>query len=146
MTDIVEKYFELVISIFMYIAAAALAILVVASTYEPIIVQGQDKTFISSDGLQEFDSRDLYGRDILLMLLNADSSIPEPKAIRINGSPVIKIDNNFFAQKISNISSIYSSTGDYKLSTMLDWKVESVEYIYSGTDAPYIRYNLKEVP
>lgn len=145
MIDIVERYLEIAISIFIYVSSALLTLTLLMFAQDPIITQGSDKTFIESTGVQVWDEHELYGEDILLMLLNLDSMSPYPKAIRLNDSPVIKLDNQFLVYKITNVGNIYTESGEYKLSTMLDWKVTSKEFVYSGTDAPYIQYILEEV-
>ena len=146
MSEIIEKYIEISVSIFIYIASAILTLTILVFARDPIIIQGNDKTFIESTGVQQLYKSNTYGYDILLMLMNVDEMAPYPKAIKINDTPVIKINNEFIAYKMRNVSFIYSSTGTYKLSNMLHYKVISEEFVYSGPDAPYIHYILQEVP
>lgn len=145
MTDVLERYIELAVSIFLYVSASVLTLGLLIFARDPIVEQGSDKTFIESTGVQELYEEELYGSDILLMLLNTDSMTPYPKAIRINDTPVIKLDNAFLAYKMKNIGAIYSSYGEYKLHDMLDWSVTKREYVYEGSDAPYIKFTLEEV-
>lgn len=145
MVEIVDKYIEIAITIFIYVTSATLTIALLVIANNPIIEQSSDKTFIESTGVQEIYDADSYGYDILILLLNADSMAPYPKAIKINNTPVIKLTNEFIAHKMGNVSNIYSIGGDYKLSTILDHKIVSEEYVYKGIDAPYIHYVLKEV-
>lgn len=146
MTSILEKYLEVAISIFLYVTSAALTLTLLVFAQDPIITQGSDKTLVESAGVQQMYESTEYGRDILLMLLNTDPMSPYPKAIKINNTPVIKLDNDFIASKMRNLAAIYSANGQYKLSTMLDYKVSSYKYVYEGTDAPYIQYTLEVAP
>lgn len=145
MDDIILKYIEIGVSIFIYVSAAAVTVTLLALCQNPIIEQGEDKTFATSQGVQYWEDYDIYGRDLLLMLFNTDPMSPFPRAIKINNTPVIKLDKSFVADKMKNVSEIYSSQGQYRLSTMLDWKVVEEKYVYDGADAPYIHYVLEEV-
>lgn len=146
MTSVIEKYIELSISVFLYITSAALTLTLLVLASDPIITQGSDKSFVESAGIQQVQESTEYGRDLLLMLLNTDPMTPYPRAIKINDTPVIKLDNDFIAAKMRNISAIYSASGPYKLSTMLNYKIASYEYVYEGTGAPYIQYRLEVAP
>jgi hypothetical protein len=146
MIDIVNKWFDMAVSIFIYVMCTGLTVTLMVVAQEPIINSNSDKTFMESTGVQEKQENELYGNDILFMLLNSDEMTPYPKAIKINDSPVIKLDNNFIATKMNNISVIYSESGEYKLKKMMNWKIIDKKFVYSGTDAPYIQYILKEVP
>lgn len=143
--EVIEDFLEIATSIFLYVMAAALTLTLLVFCQDPIIQLGQDKTLVESEGVQQLYKENTYGYDILLMLLNTDEMSPFPKAIKINNSPVLKLTNEFIANKMSNITKVYSASGSYKLSTMLDYVVTSEEYVYSGTDAPYIHYILEEV-
>lgn len=145
MIDVLEKYIEIAVSVFLYVSAAVLTVGVLIFAQDPIVTQGSDKTFVESTGVQQLYEADIYGKDILLMLLNTDSMSPYPKAIKINDTPVIQLNNAFIAYKMRNVSAIYSASGEYKLSKMLDWKVTNKKYVYEGVGAPYIHYTLKEV-
>lgn len=145
MTEVLEKYIEIAASIFIYVTAAVLTLGLLIVAREPIIKQGSDKTLVESTGVQQYYESELYGYDLLLMLLNLDSMSPYPKAIKINDTPVINLNNAFLAYKMRNVASIYSATGDYKLSKMLNYKVTDKKYVYEGADAPYIHYTLEEV-
>lgn len=146
MSEIIEKYIEIAVSIFLYIVSASLTLTVLVFAREPIILQGSDKTFIESAGIQQLYENETYGYDILMMLMNVDDMAPYPKAIKINNTPVIKLSNEFIAYKMRNVSLIYANSGEYKLSDMLHYKVVSEEFVYNGPDAPYIHYTLEEVP
>lgn len=144
MSDVVSKYIEICTSIFIFVVSASfvLSLMVVCST--PIINLDSDKTMIESDGVQQHYVADMYGYDILAMLINTDPMSPYPKAIRINNSPVLKLDNAFLAYKMRNVSVVYQHGGSYGLSDMLDWKVTSRTFVYDAPDAPYIQYKLEE--
>lgn len=110
---------------------------------EPIIIYGEDKTFIESTGQQERYPAELYGSDILEMLINTDQMNPYPKAIRINNAPVIKLDNAFVTNKMKVVASIYAANGQYRLSTMLDYKVTDSYFVYDDGPTPYIQLKLE---
>lgn len=145
MFEVVEKYYQIGISIFVFILSATFTGNLLWFAREPIIVQGSDKTFIESTGVQEHYDSELFGYDILLMLMNVDDMTPYPRAIRINDGPIIKIDNSYVAYKMKNVALIYDAEGDYKLSLMLNYKVTTQEYIYDIPGTPYIQYTLEEV-
>lgn len=145
MTEVVEKYIELACIIFLFVLSAFLTANLLWVASDPIINLGEDKTFQESAGVQTWDYHHIYGKDILLMLLNTDEMTPYPRAIKINDTPVIKLDNAFMATKMRNVSAIYSSSGNWKLSSMLNWEVISSDYVYEGADAPYIHYVLEAV-
>lgn len=145
MTEVLSKYLEVAVSIFIYVTASILTLALLITAREPIIEQGSDKTLVESTGVQKHYESELYGYDLLLMLLNLDSMSPYPKAIKINDTPVINLNNAFLAYKMRNVAAIYSETGDYKLSKMLNYKVTSKKYVYEGADAPYMHYTLEEV-
>lgn len=145
MTEAIERLFEYGTSIFIIVLSATLTSLFLYTASEPIIIQGTDKTYVDALGVQEWETHEKYGRDILFSLINTDIMSPYPRAIKINDTPVIKIDNLFLTTKMRNVAMIYSSTGEYKLSTMLDWKVTSEKYVYDDGDFAYIHYTLEEV-
>lgn len=145
MTEILNKYIEIAASIYIYVLSAVMVVSFLVFAREPIIEQGEDKTLISSTGVQEWDNYDMTGRDILFMLINTDPMSPYPMAVRINDTPVIDISDEYVTKKLSKVGQIYVSSGEYKLSEMLDWKVTNKYYVYEGPDAPYIQYILEEV-
>lgn len=145
MIEVLERYMEIAISIFIYVVSATFTVTVLVSATVPIMPIMGDKTFIESTGVQELYEADVYGYDILLMLLNTDPMSPYPKGIKINNSPVLRIDNSFIAYKMKNVAVVYSPVGDYKLSLMLKYKVTNIDYVYKGIDSPYIHFTLKEV-
>ena len=144
MDEVVSTYLEMAVSIFIYVACTAMTLSLLAFAQNPIITLGSDKTLVESAGVQQEYKAVIYGRDLLLSLLNTDVMSPPPKSIKINDTPVIKLDNSFLANKVGNVSTIYSNTGVYKLSSMLNWTVTSTEYVYTGPGAPYIHIILEE--
>lgn len=146
MNDVLDSLFEVIIYIIVCIIAAASTLSFVAATRQPVLLNVEDKTMIESIGTQYRYEAEVYGRDLLLMLLNTDAMSPFPKGIKINDSPVIRIDNEFISHKMENIGVIYSSSGAYKLSAMLDYIVKSTTYVYKSPDipnSPYIHYVLE---
>ena len=145
MSDIIIKYVGLAFSIFIFAASSANVFMLLNNASEPIVELGSDKTFVESTGVQKTYEQELYGSDILMMLLNTDAMTPYPRAIKINDTPVIKLDNSFITAKIRNTGNIYSPSGQWGLKNMLDWKVVSKKYVYDDPEGPYIHYELEEV-
>lgn len=143
MSDVIDKYLEIAVSIFIYVSCAVLTVSLLICCQDPIVTLTNDKTFVESEGVQQLEEHKTYGSDLLAMLINVDIMSPYPKAIKINNTPVIRMDNEFLAYKMRNVGSIYSSGGQHKLSLMLDYVVTSTRYVYKGADAPYIEYILE---
>lgn len=94
-----------------------------------------EKTAIDTDDIISEPAADRYGKDLLASLVNTDEFAPYPNAIRIDGSPVLKLDNTFVVMKFVNLAEVYSSTGPYKLSTKLNNKIQAVRFeTYGGVD------------
>jgi len=110
---------------------------------KPIAASLEDKTAVVAGGSVERIKTVKTGKDLVSMLVIVDENTPYPRAIKINESPVIIIDASWVANKQSNLSSMFSASGDVKLSTMLDWKVESVTFVDDSTN-DYWHYVLKE--
>lgn len=145
MIEVLERYIEFVTTIVLVAVAATITVVLVSQCATPIVELTDDKSMVPSTGVQEWEEHTLYGRDLLLMLINLDLMSPYPKAIRINDTPVLRIDNSFIMYKMRNVATIYASSGQYKLSTMLDWEITNIDYVYSGEGAPYIQYTLEDV-
>lgn len=138
MNDVMNKYIELSVSIFIFIASITFLSFFLSVTKNPIIEVSTDKTLIESTGVQEQQYNDMYGKDILLMLLNTDEMCPYPRAIRINSGSIIKLDDTFIAYKMNYISNLYVNEN---FKDMLDYKVTSSVLVYDE-DVPYIQYTL----
>lgn len=94
-----------------------------------------EKTAIDTEDIISEPAADRYGKDLLASLVNTDEFAPYPNAIRIDGSPVLKLDNTFVVMKFVNLAEVYSSTGPYKLSTKLNNKIQAVRFeTYGGVD------------
>lgn len=145
MIEVLERYIEFVTTIVLVAVAATITVVLVSQCATPIVELTDDKSMVPSTGVQEWEEHTLYGRDLLLMLINLDLMSPYPKAIRINDTDVLRIDNSFIMYKMRNVATIYASSGPYKLSTMLDWEITNIDYVYSGEGAPYIQYTLEDV-
>lgn len=109
-----------------------------------IAVRMEDKTALDSDNSIYVDDVMKTGADLMMALAIVDSMIPYPRSIRINDTPIIDLDNAWIASKTSNLISIYSSSGNWKLGTMLNHQITKVEFVENGGD-PYWHYTLEEV-
>lgn len=100
-----------------------------------IISYTEEKSALDTDDAVSEPQADRYGRDLLASLVNTDEFAPYPNAIRIDGSPVLKLDNTFVVMKFVNLAEVYSSSGPYKLSTKLDKKIQAVLFeTYDGVE------------
>ena len=105
----------------------------------PIADAIEDKT-MQKGNLSSYVNEDIKtGRDLLMMLQVADEYTPYPKSIRINDTPIIDFTADWYTQKTAHINLVYSATGEYRLSTLLDKKVLSIEYVENNGD-PYWHY------
>lgn len=111
---------------------------------KPIVKDYEDKTALKSYGDTYTESRVKTGADLVASLLNLDENIPYPRSIRVNNLPIIDLDNAFITNKQPNISAIYSKYGDFKLSTMLEWTITKIEFVYDPVNGDYWHYVLVE--
>jgi hypothetical protein len=153
MSEHFEDYFEAIFVLLIVGAATSLILMLVMLTQEPIINPSEDKSMVAVNGALDDFGEGLTGHDLLLMLMNVDSMTPYPRAVKINDTPVIVIDEKYVASKMGNLAVIYNSGGSYKLSTLLDKQVVSQEYVYDDVsdtngdgepDSPYIHYVLED--
>lgn len=110
----------------------------------PIIRDYQDKTALDAKGSLMVEGAIKTGADLMFALINSDLNLPYPRSIKINSSPIIDLNNEFIANLDTNLALIYSSAGEYKLSTMLDYKVTKVEYIWDDINGDYWHYTLSQ--
>lgn len=101
-----------------------------------------DKTALDNTKLESISEDMQTGQDILLSLMVLDENAPYPRSIRINDSPIIDLDKKWVANKFYRIRDIYDTQGDYKLGSMLNWRIISVDLIPNNGD-PYIQYRLE---
>ena len=106
-------------------------------TSTPIIKDYEDKTALDAAGSIMMDLENQTGAAIMMALSNTDLNVPYPRAIRINDSPVLKLDNEFQSDLGSHLAMIYSPSGRYKLKNMLDWNIIGVIYVYQTNDPKY---------
>jgi hypothetical protein len=152
MSEHFEDYFEAIFVLLIVGAATSLILMLVMLTQEPIISPSEDKSMVAVNGALDDFGEGLTGHDLLLMLMNVDSMTPYPRAVKINDTPVIVIDEKYVASKMGNLADIYREDGDYKLKTLLDKRVVSQEYVYDDTTnldsenniIPYIHYVLED--
>ena len=140
--DMVHEWLSLAILVLVLgISTVELGILLrEAST--PIIKDYEDKTALNATGSIMSDFEGQTGVDILMSLANADLNVPYPRSIRINNTPIIDINDAFLADVSSNLAAIYSPSGQYKLGSMLDYKVDKVEFVSDNVNGDYWQYTL----
>lgn len=129
MQSVIHEWLSLaILVIFMGISAFA-ATPLINETSTPIVKDYQDKTTISASGSIIMDGlKGQTGADIMMSLANTDVNTPYPRAIRINGSRVIKLDNTFQTNLVNELAYVYSHDG---LKNMLDWKIIDIIFVYT---------------
>lgn len=146
MGNIATKYIVLCTMVIVFAASTSIILHLLATASEPGVVSGTDKSLLESTGVQEGYEQELTGYDVLLSLLNTDTMTPYPRAIKINDSPVLKLDASFLTNQIPSVAIVYNTGGQYQLGNMLEWKVVSHEYVYDDGDTPYIHFILEDRP
>lgn len=111
-------------------------------TSKPIIKDYEDKTALFAGGSVYTELANKTGAELMMSIVNADENTPYPRSIKINNTKIIDLDNAFIANKQLNISGIYSSSGEYKLGTMLNWNIESVTFVQDKINGDYWHYVL----
>lgn len=131
----INLWYELIFLLFMLLAAATGVTSVLYCCNSEIVSYTEDKTALDTFDIDNIVAYPRYGRDLLVSLVNTDENAPYPNAIKIDDSPILKIDNAFHTKKFSNIGNVYSSTGEYKLSTKLGKPIKAVKFeVINGTD------------
>lgn len=124
----------IVLGIMLCLGAACMSTFIVIMNTS-MVSYTNEKTAIDTKDIISEPAADRYGKDLLASLVNTDEFAPYPNAIRIDGSPVLKLDNTFVVMKFVNLAEVYSSTGPYKLSTKLNSKIQAVRFeTYGGVD------------
>lgn len=124
----------IVLGIMLCLGAACMSTFIVIMNTS-MVSYTNEKTAIDTEDIISEPAADRYGKDLLASLVNTDEFAPYPNAIRIDGSPVLKLDNTFVVMKFVNLAEVYSSTGPYKLSTKLNNKIQAVRFeTYGGVD------------
>lgn len=139
--DTVLEYVELGVLVIMMVYGALNAGMLAKEAATPIVADYDDKTAMPAQGAINTDEYVFTGADLMYTVILADNNIPYPRAVKVNDAPVIRMDDEFVANKERNVGGIYSSTGLYKLGTMLDWHVVDIKYV-SDTNGDYWHYIL----
>lgn len=127
--------YEMIMLIIMLLAGSTSLTSVVILIDQPIISYTNEKTALDSVDVENIIGKQGYGRDLLATLVNTDESNPYPNAIKIDGSPVMKLDTNFQTSKFKNISSMYDANGQYRLSIKLDKPIKAMLFeVVDGVD------------
>ena len=128
-------WFETIILGVMLCLGAACMTSFIFIMQRPMISYIKDKSVEFTDDVISEPTADRYGKDLLAALVNTDEFAPYPNAIRIDGSPILKLDSTFIVMKFVNLGEVYSSSGQYKLSTKLNNKIQAVRFeTYDGVD------------
>lgn len=131
----ITLWYELIFLVFMALAAATGVTSVLYCCNSEIVSYTEDKTALDSVDIENLEAYPRYGRDLLASLINTDENAPYPNAIKIDDSPILKIDNTFHTKKFGVIGNVYYSGGDYKLSTKLNKPIKAVKFeVVNGTD------------
>lgn len=143
MTDGISDWLDIVILVLVMGAGIVTGFMPLAQEWNrPIMSVVEDKTMVLTSNL--FDASSVQtGKDVLGILIVADQFMTSPRALKINDSPVLVIDETWVANRDSNIRQLYDIAGTVKLGAMLNWKVISITYVEDVT--PYWHFKLEEV-
>lgn len=112
---------------------------------KPMISYTEEKSALDTNDVISEPKAYRYGKDLLASLVNSDELAPYPNAIRIDDSPVLKLDSTFMVMKFDNLVKVYSATGSYRLSTKLNDKIKDVRFEnYGGVDC--LHYYITTTP
>lgn len=143
-------WLEMIPLVIMLLIASTTTSFLVTQISKPMITYINEKS--ANDTLDEILEPEgiRYGKDLLLALINTDEHAPYPNAIRIDGSPVLKLDSAYQTTKYANLALVYSQTGDFQLSTKLDKPIQATvfeEYTNSdGTTIDVLHYYITMTP
>ena len=138
----IQKWFDLTLLVCMLVIGTPFVIMITIEARHPITAYEPDKTAIDTEMGLTIDEVKKTGADLLMSLVVTDDLIPFPRSIKINNTPIIDINKAWVIDKSNNIAKLYSASGQYKLSTMLDYTIKSVTYVNNNGD-PYLHYVLE---
>ena len=108
----------------------------------PIIADYSDKTAVDATGSIMTEDTVRTGADLFLAIANSDLNLPYPRSIKINNSPILDLDNKFLTNLSANLALVYTDAGSYKLKSMLEYKIQSVEFVKDDVNGDYWHYTL----
>lgn len=119
----------------------------------PMLSYTTEKSAVDTDDVVSWydtnnaNSNVRYGKDLLLALLNTDEYACYPNAIKIDNSPIFKLNMEFQTQKETRLKEIYDATGPYALGdpSRLNGKINACIY-ETGVDGPYLHYYILTSP
>lgn len=140
----IERWLDLILLIIV-LGFGVIVLNVCAVEYSnPLSTKVEDKTVVKTEEELLIDDSIKTGKDLLMSLVVVDEFVSYPRAIKINDTPVIQFTDSWIVSKNQNIAQIYSATGEYRLGLMLDWKIESVRYVYENNGSGYLWYKLTQ--
>lgn len=140
----IERWLDLILLIIVLGFGVIVLNICVVEYSSPLSTKAEDKTIVKTEEELLIDDSIKTGRDLLMSLVVIDEFISYPRAIKINDTPVIQFTDSWIVSKNQNIAQIYSTTGEYQLGLMLDWKIESVQYVYENNGSGYLWYKLTQ--
>lgn len=107
------------------------------SNTEQIVQPYVDKTnsIVFENFKEDLDNGESYTQktaaDLLMYFATLDRADMTPNRIKVNDTPIITIDDEFIEYKYENIETLFSDTGKYKFSSLLDDGTGNPEVIKS---------------
>lgn len=96
--------------------------------------QREDKTsLIASDVIKDIEYTETVS-EIILALIVLDEYTPYPNAIVLDNTPVVRLDNTFYTNRYSMISTVYNPSGNYGYKLYENKEIESIEFVYPWLD------------
>lgn len=139
LNDAVSKWLDLTfIIIFMVISCIGLNLLL-REVNTPLVSKHEDKSALYVENAIHEPFNIKTGSDIMLSLLVADDYCPEPASIRINNTPIIRIDDDYVASKYTEVNKIYNTSGQWQLGRLLNSRVIYVTYV-TDSSGDYWQY------
>lgn len=145
-------YYEMILLAILLIIGANSTVQFVNQCSQPMLSYTNEKTAFDTDDVVSWANPDTansnvrYGKDLLLSLLNTDDYACYPNAIKIDNSPIFKLNSAFQTKKISLLKQIYDPAGDYKLGAKLEKKIKGAIYEVQSDGTAFIHYYIDTNP
>lgn len=142
-SNVTHEWIDFAILVVLMGVATILIMPLMIELKTPIITDYSDKTVLDATGSIMTEAEIKTGADLFMAISNTDLNIPYPRSIRINNTPIIDLNNAFLTNLSANLAMIYTDSGDYKLKSMLNYKITSVEFVHDTTNGDYWQYTLQ---
>lgn len=141
--NVTKEWLDLAVLVVMMGVATIILFPLMVELKTPVIADYSDKTALDATGSIMMEGEIKTGADLFLAISNTDLNIPYPRSIRINNTPIIDLNNAFIAKLSENLALIYTDSGDYKLKSMLNYKITSISFVHDDVNGDYWQYTLQ---